>query len=235
MVIALTVALSVTPLRSFSSAPHWARVMMAGWRAAAEADPGGAAWVRPSSAGEVPGSMVLTSSPGGVAPVAVSTRTWMPVAPLLTSGVVPTRAPAASAVMASGPSSVTASFSHAVQPLASFRRTFTITSLDATAEVRDQETPATVNLAVVIFEVRTSGPLTSRPVTCRVRAAAAGAGVLGKVASSTWSRPLMAVLTTLGATGSGGSAKSNATVGTATKDGVSATARAAETSLMNLG
>ncbi len=121
--MALMVLLSVLLPRRLSSAPHWARVMMVGWTAAAEAEAAGVLAVRFLSAGEVPGSIVVTWRSGRVRPCGVSTRTWMPVPPSVTIGVVPNRAPTDSGVPASGPSSGTGSSSHAVQPFASLMRT----------------------------------------------------------------------------------------------------------------
>jgi hypothetical protein len=107
--------------------------------------------------------------------------------------------------------------------------------LEATVEEGDQETPATVNLAVAILEVRTSGQAGGGFGLGPLKSSGCfgGAGA-AEVASSPWSTPLIAVLTTLGETGRAMSAEANETAGRATKAGVSATARTAEISLISV-
>ena len=132
---------------------------------------------------------------------------------------MPTRAWAASPVVASGPPSGTVRTCQGVHPLLSLTRTRTLTSCAPRLLVCAQETPATVKGAVARSDVNTSGST----------AAGAPAGALCRAAVST---PLIATLLTLGDTGRAGSEAAKETVGRATKTGVRATARAAEISLI---
>ncbi|QGN57664.1 hypothetical protein [Nostocoides sp. HKS02] len=209
-----------------------------GCRAAAEAEPAGVDGVRLSSAGELPGSMVVTFRSGRLWPSGVSTRTWTLVAPSVTRGVVPTRALVDSPVVESGPSSGIASVSHPLQPAASLTRIRTSTSVALTPALRAQDTPATVKrfsgrspVRTDTFKVfATAAVARCAPAFGGATAAAAAAALCaaGVVAAETGSMPPIRELTTDGATGRGLALAANDTVGSATKAGVRAMARAAE-------
>jgi hypothetical protein len=138
---------------SRGSAPHCARVKIAGWPAAWVVASGAAATV--ASAAVVPGSTRVSRTSRGVAPVSTLSLAWTPVAWPVQTGSVPPRVPvrAARSARSGSLSSVSVLF-HAVHRPAPTRvrnRTLTAPTAGSVAQLTPTaEKPAVLGRLTVI-------------------------------------------------------------------------------------